>query len=297
MSTTLRFDSFAQSNIRERTELAADVQAGVAVLPVTSVDGFDVGSIVYVGALGRETCERATVSAVSAPNGLTLESPLSYAHTRFDAVTSVLGDKVRVYRAPDVDGTVPATEAFSVYATRSIDPDQPNTFYTDSNGSAAYWYRHTYFNETTQDETSLTEFDPVRGDDYAAYATNDEIRSEAGFDGATNLPDSRIDIQRRAAQTEINTSLGGRFTVPFTKPVPETIRFLTIKLAAGLLKASAYNRDPSKEGLVVDARAQIMALQSGATNVDGEAGQNVDAGVSSWPDDSEPRMFSIGDRF
>lgn len=299
MSTTLRFDSFAQSNLRERTELAADVAAGASSVVVRSTDGFTVGDVFYIGQLGQDGCERAVVSAVASPTTLTLVSPLERPHAAFSAATAVLGDRIRIYRAPNADGTEPLVDAFSVHATRSIDADQVNTFYTDSSGSADYWYRHTYFNETTLDETELSEFDAVRGDDYAPYALNDEIRKEAGFEGAVNLKDSVVDQQRRAAEAEVNTSLGGYYTVPFTKPVPQTVKYIVIKLAAGFLVANAYGRDASKEGRVKDARAQINAIQTGDLVLDGDAALEAGEGVSGWPDSTteEPRMFSVEDTY
>ena len=89
------------------------------------------------------------------------------------------------------------------------------------------------------DETALTDSEARHGQDWGNYCSLDEIRAEAGFTSAFNLNDSLIFRHRRSAQSKINTALGSVYTVPF-KPVPEIIRTLTIKLAAGMLLQSAY---------------------------------------------------------
>lgn len=292
MSTTLKFQSFAHSNIRERSELLSDVAAGDMQLELRSTEGFVVGDVIYVGEPGREGCERAVVATVDGSTALTLVSALALAHSSLSAVTAVLGDRIRIYRAVNVTDTPPELDVFSVLATRSIDPDQPDTYYTDSAGSSGYWYRHTYFNETTLAETPLDEFWPVRGDDFAHYASLELIRKEAGFQNAFNLSDVDVDMQRRAAESEINSRLGGYLTVPF-KPVPEIIKTITIKLAAGFLIANAYQTDPEKEGRVKEARLMLMSLQDG-TSATGDESNAVASGVSGDFGD-EPRMFSVGD--
>ncbi len=72
---------------------------------------------------------------------------------------------IHFYRAANVDGKVPADDLFSVLATRDIDPDQPSTYMTDSAGGSGFWYRSTYFNASTNEETALTDSEARRGQD------------------------------------------------------------------------------------------------------------------------------------
>lgn len=323
MSTTLQTESFASTNLKERTELSADYVAGTTVLQVASSEGYAAGDIIYVGALSREGCEKATVAPGTDATTLTLVSPLGLPHSRLDAVTSVVGDLIHIYRALNIDGNVPPDGSFSVLATRNIDPDQHATYYTDNSGSANYWYRLTYFNQVNGDETDLTASVPIRGDDFGHYAALGEIRDEAGFANATNLSDVIVDQQRRAAEAEVNASLGNYYTVPFTKPIPKLINAVTVKLAAGFLLQNAYSGQ-SKEGdtKVKDARDLIKSFQSGTTIIDDDpnlGGVGMSEGVSSWPNNSTfrhsenvcengdtwidgdgtggGRLFEIGDRW
>lgn len=297
MATTIRIESFKKINLRERTVLTEAVEAGASTIRVESTEGFEAGQSIYLGALAREGCERAVVSVVVDETTIDLSNELEASHGRFDAVTGVLGDRIRIYRAPNTNDQPPADDAFSVLGSRAVDPDQPNTFYTDSTGSADYWYKAVYWNEATGDETPLSLADPMRGDDYGRYAHLDEIRSEAGLNNAKNLPDYKIDQQRRAAESEINATLAVRYKVPF-KPVPEIIHTLTVKLAAGLVAFDQFGDAMSKRK-IDDARSQLRAYADGDGIITDAEGDSISTGdtVRGYPDSSAPRMFSVHQRF
>lgn len=297
MATTLRIDSFHESNIVERGELAADALEGATTLLLRSTQGILVGQIIYVGHLSREGIEKAAVASVDDETTVTLAAPLKLAHRAYEPVTAVLGDKIHIYRAVNVIDTVPADDAFTVFATREIDPDQMSTYYRDSAGSSGYWYRFTYFNEITMTETDLLELPAVRGENAPHYASIREIREAAGFQNAYNLSDSRVELWRRTAEAEINAALAGSYTVPFD-PVPEIVHTLTVQLAAALLEEDAY-RSSAASNKVKQARAALQEYQLGSLAVTDE--QGIDLGtsqpVTGWPDESAPRYFSMGDRF
>jgi hypothetical protein len=298
LTTTLKIQSFSESNIRERTALTASVAAGESSLPVESTQGYAPGDIIYLGALSRDECEKAVVQAVPSATVLTLASPLTLDHNRLDAVTSVLGDLIHIYRAPDVDGQVPADEMFTVLATRNIDPDQQSSYYTDSSGSSAFWYRSTYFNATTMEETRLGDSQPVRGDDFGHYATLGAIRAEAGLKNALNLNDLDVDRQRRNAENEVNSALTGVYEIPFKK-VPSLITTIVEKLAAGFLMNDEFPDSKMGDPKIKDARAALDRYKTGANQIDPEDG-GVDVqgtAVSGWPDDTTEgeRAFTMGD--
>lgn len=256
---------------------------GDSNLTLASAEGFANGDIIYVGQLTREGCEKAVIQSVTEETTVSLVSPIGLAHGRFKAVSSVVGSKIRIYKATNVDGTVPADAAFSVLATREIDPDQLSTYYTDSTGDSNYWYRYAY-NESNSAETDLDDSDARRGDDFGHYASPTEIRKEAGFDNALNLSDTVIDQQRRAAESEINTALASKYTTPFSL-VPEIIHTLTIQLAAGLLLQNAYRGTDRGKGKLKAGRDLIMALQNGDQTITDENGTAITSGegISSFP--------------
>jgi hypothetical protein len=298
-TTTLRIDSFNELNIVEQCELSSDYIPGSTSLKLRSTDGFVAGQVVYVGQLSREGVERAVVSTVGDETTINLTQALKLPHTRFEPVTAVFGNSIHIYRAPNVDGTVPADDRFTVLTTRTIDPDQLSTYYKDSTGSSAFWYRYTYFNPLTLDETALTAFDAFRGDDFSHYASLSEIRNEAGFRNAYNLADSDIELQRRNAESEINSSLSGAYTVPFS-PTPAIIRTLTIQLAATMLLTNVYGAMPGNKQKLKDARAAVEAYRTRQSVLLDEVGNTLSNSdtVTGYPDDDcAPRFFHIGDKF
>jgi phage gp36-like protein len=298
MATTLQIESFGEVNLKERTELSADYVAGSLSLEVRSTNGYAAGQPIYVGQLSREGVEKAVIGVVVDETTISLTQALKLPHTRYEPVTAVLGDLIHVYRAANVNGSVPAEDAFSVLATRSIKADHQSTYFTDSVGDSNYWYCFTYYNAVTLEETDLSDSVAVRGDDFGHYASISEIRAEAGFENAHNLKDTVIDQQRRAAEAEINASLSGAYTVPFT-PVPEIIHTLTIQLAAALLLSKAYGETSGNKQLLKDARAAIDGYKNRSavlTDDQGNALGNSDT-VTAWPEEDAPRSFYIGQKF
>lgn len=299
MANTIRIDSFSETNVIERGELATNYVAESTELKLLSTQGFEAGQTIFVGFPGREGCESVILDAVADGTTLTLAEPLKLDHRVSESVTAVLGGSIRIYRAPNVDGSVPADEAFTVLVTRTIDPDQASTYYIDPDGSDAYWYTRTYFNPTTMAETARAE--PFRGDPFNNYASLAEIRKEAGFERAFNLADSDVELQRRNAQAEINSSLSGVYTVPFS-PVPEIIRTLTIQLAAAFLLIAAYGDTATNKQKRDDARKAINDYKnrdSTITDENGNALSNSDM-VTGWPEEpsaESPRFFRMRDRF
>lgn len=297
---TLHIESFSDINIKERTELLEAAAAGDSVLKLVSTADYATGDILYVGSLSREGCERAVVASVDTPTQLTLESALQQAHIAYDDVCSVLGDTIRIYRAPNVDGSIPVDGSFVALATRSIDSDQQSTYYRDSNGSSAYWYKFTYTNLDTGDETDIASSTAARGEDFGNYCSLREIREEAGALQAYNLPDTTVAQCRTNAQNEINASLRNVYgqKVPFN-PVPGQIKTLTIQLAAAFLKQIRFpGQDSLWSAQLKDARARLQALQDKDDSLTGDDGADlVDSSISYYPGDDDYRAFSMDMRF
>jgi hypothetical protein len=139
MSTTLQIESFGETNLRKRTELSADYIPASLVLEVKNSAGHSEGQTIYVGQLAREGVEKAVIASVDDETTISLTEALKLSHTRYEPVTAVLGDLIHVYRAANVNGSVPAEDAFSVLVTRSINADHQSTYFTDSAGDSNFW--------------------------------------------------------------------------------------------------------------------------------------------------------------
>ena len=300
MSSTLNIESFGEVNIRERSQLLQAASAGDSVVMLISTADFASGDVLYVGTLSQEGCERAVVASVDTPTQVTLVAPLKHDHIAYDDVCSVFGDTIRIYRAPNANGSVPADGSFVPLATRAIDSDQLSTYYRDSNGTSDHWYKFTYTNLDTGDETSLSDSVAVRGQDFGNYCSLREIREEAGALNALNLPDTTVAQCRSNAQNEINAGLRNVYgdKVPFN-PVPGQIKTLTIQLAAALLKSIRFPGQKALwEDALKEARKNLVALQNKDNSLAGDDGQDiVDSSISYYPTDNESRSFTMDMRF
>lgn len=300
MATTLTIESFGPTNIRERTELLEAAASGESVLKLVSTSDYAMGDILYVGSLSVEGCERAVVASVDTSTQVTLTAPLKHSHIAYDDVCSVLGDTIRIYRAPNVTGAVPVDASFVPLATRSIDSDQQSTYYRDTNGTSDHWYKSTYTNLNTAAETDLSDSTAERGQDFGSYCSLRDIREKAGALQAHNLPDTTVSQCRTDAQNEINAALRNVYgkKVPFN-PVPGQIKTLTIQLAAALLKEIRFPGQNSLwEPQLKDARAKLAALQNKDDSLSDEDGDDiVDSSISYYPGDDDYRAFSMEMRF
>lgn len=240
MSQTLKIDNFNSLNIQEETALTADaaISASPVSLAVLNSQGYLANDIFILGTLASEISEKLTVTSIPDTSHINVAA-LTKAHTKFERITKLFGDKIKVYRAANVDGTVPADANFSVIATVDIDYDQKATVYVDAAGSNAYWYKFTYFNSTTSTQTDIGDSTAGRGG-IDNYATIDSIRREAGLTNNKWISDSQIDEKRQTAQAIIDSTLQGRYTVPFTSPINPLIAEITRRLAAGYLLTDDY---------------------------------------------------------
>lgn len=320
MPQTLNLNNFSDANIVETSELNADAVVGALSLTLKGTQGFLAADYLLIGQRGSETAE---LRIAGTPNADLITLPITvatkFAHNRFDQITKLFGNKQRIYRAANVNGSIPAAASFALVDTIDIDIDQMSTRWTDATGDENYWYKRTYYNSTSLGETPIGEAVAYRGSQYPAYATIEEIRDKAGLSGNRWITDEKIDEKRRAAQAIIDARLTGLYTVPFTVPVNPLIKEITQLLAAGYLL--------TQEATSASARAQGQALIDQATNdkgtglldridtkelkltgMTGSPETVTDAGgFNAWPNgttaEAEPevgggaRMFRVSDRY
>jgi hypothetical protein len=297
MSTLLRVDNFASRNIKERIRLSADVAAAATALTVENNQGATVDYPVLIGPRGREQTELRRVLSVAGASTINLSAALSFAHVSGDEGVILFGDQIKVYRAANVDGRTPADASFAAFLASpvNIDFDQLMTDIQDPSGSSSYWYKFSYYNSTTTDETSLADSIAVRGGGFGHYASVDAIRDEAGFSRNENIKDATIATYRDRAESIINSKLHGFYTLPLSSPIPGNITAITVLLAAGLLMNKEYGAmntgGTSTEGKakVDDAMAMLTELVSGDATITDQADTGLDTSdrVSGYPDDSE----------
>lgn len=300
MSVTLKIDNFSSNNILETSTLAADSIVDALTMTLQSNQGFGANSLALIGTPGSEASDLAVVSGVSGSTIIQFaDGQIKYPHSRFDRIATLFGDKIKIYRASNVNGTQPPDSSFAPFSGSliSIDPDQASTSFTDGAGDSTYWYKFTYYNTISTLETNLADSISIRGGGYATYCSVDDVRNEAGFNNAPKITDAMIDLKRKAAQEIINSALGGFYTVPFSMPVNPFIADITTRLAAGYLLLEQYGsfgtqNNQNGQSKVDKAMADIKWLQSGEGTLLDSTGTSISlpdpGGFTGWPNDDTP---------
>lgn len=316
MAQTLKIDNFGDLNILEISQLNADVAAAATSLTVINNESYANTDYIYIGEFGGELGETVVASGVTGATTINCAAT-RLAHKRFDPIASLFGNKIRIYRAANADGTQPADDDFVLLTTIDIDYDQKYTPYTDSGGSSDYWYKFTYYNSTSLAESALADSKSVRGGGVGNYVSVEAIRTEAGFTGNRFITDSRIDEARQAAQRTIDSALGDIYTVPFTAVPPNPIIARIAKLlAAGDLLSQSYGafggqaasegKKKTDEGMAllekINKRELILTDETGTSTESTNA-----SGFNAWPnattadadpeDGGAPRQFRMSDRY
>jgi hypothetical protein len=290
MSATLLINNFSSRNTKEIGEFGADATIGDTSLTLANNNNIVANDQLLLGTVGSERDEIVEVSS-KAGNTVVTTSALAFAHLSGQPIRVLNGNQIKVYRAADTNNLQPADSSFAVFtgSTVNIDPDQMQTLFTDTNGSSGFWYKATFFNSLTNTETSLADSAAARGGQLN-YCTLDQIRDDSGIKSRF-ITDAMVDIQRQAAQVEVNSAAAGRYTLPFTMPISPAITKITIVLAAGYLMMAQYDQFTNiysqGEAKVKWASAKLDALKSGQLDIIGANGQSISvpnsSGFSGYP--------------
>lgn len=313
MSALIIIENFGDANHKEASFVGQDVAAAATSITAESGQGFESDLFVLVENPTSEFAEIKQIDSVSS-NAITLSSPLLYAHRQYSALTVLYCDKLRIYRALNVNGTAPVDADFTLIDTIDIDPDQADSQYVDPAGSSDYWYKFTYYNSVNLTETSIAATTAARGGGVTDYCSISDIRDEAGLSTNKHISDSLIARKRLEAQGEINSTLTGLYTIPFTAPVNILIDTICCKLAAGFLLVKNYgtmstlntNNGDSK---IKEARGLLEELNTRKKTLIDESGTDISIatglGLSIYPDASTAtngpndgggeRMFRVSD--
>ncbi len=296
---SLKIPNFDAPNIQEIARLDADLAVGNTTINLHTAQNFDADDYFVIGLKASEGSELMQVDSMTTAVIVVSKAPAQLPHNRFDDVTLLFGNKIKMYRASNVNGLQPADSAFAALGSPiDIDVDQIDTGFTDPDGSNDYWYAFTYYNSTTTEETDIASSRKVRGGGIGNYCSIQSIKQEAGLASNRNISDSLYDEKRRAAQQMINSKLSGIYTIPFTAPVNPGIEDLARRISAALVMMSSiggqYTRlyDEGKDKLT-DALSELDKLRSREDTLVDENGDSIalpvsqtGSGFSMYPDAS-----------
>lgn len=240
------------SILTELTYLAADVAANAGTITVDNGQGLATDDYIVIERIGVETAELIKIATVTNQT-ITLSSNCSFVHKKGIRISKILYNQRRFYRATSKTGTYSLLSG----GTKDIEVDRPDgTFFEDADGLSTSWYKATYYNETVPQETSLADCVPAKGNDSENYTSIYAIRKQAGFENAFGIKNETIFDYRDEAQSEFNSAIVSRYTIPLSS-TPKIVRQIINLLAAGNLLIKEYGME-----------ADIEISKSGARMID-----------------------------
>lgn len=270
----------------ERTALDADVTgASNATITLENNDNFAQYDYVVIGHEGSELCEMCQINAVVTAGKTIQVATLKFNHRKGEPVTKYLYNKRKFYGATSQNGTY--VEITADGSPKDIQVDDPQGTILEYTGSTYTWFKSTYYNSQTSTETDSGDSSSVQGDQSLRYASLWGIRKHAGLAGNPLYSDLRIEQKRVQAESEINSSLYARYTLPLTE-VPGIITNICELLAAGYIDYEEYGKDGEGVKWLGTARSQLKAISNGSMRLIGTDGAELAIktgtnGVRSYP--------------
>jgi len=298
--------------ITERSELRADIAAGVTVITVKNASKFTANKYLCIGVLGKETTELRRITDVSEANRtVTVDSVTTFAHYQDDSVSQFLYNQRKFYRYNAV--TEAWTHLQDEGSPKDIEVDNPQgTYFEDSEGTQANIYRATYRNAVNSVETSTEDAVSIAGGGVSTDLISlYRIRYSAGFKENYKIEDSFIDQYRQDAQGEVWAALRTRYTFPLTKN-SSFLRNIVRDMAVASIWIDQYSGNDVKvksaENRLADARKRLGKLASGdymlydETNDEDQTETGRGGGLSYFPDENtedtdDERIFKLSDEF
>jgi len=145
-----------------KTFLGARALGGQTVLTVLSNIGFAENLWAVIGNPTEEQAEIKKVSSVTNKDTIILASNLDFTHEKNCKVTLIDFDQIRFYKSSTIDGS------YSLATTKNIAIDEPYTSYIDATALSTDYFKVSFYNSQTSNESSLS--DPMPAFGFPAYA-------------------------------------------------------------------------------------------------------------------------------
>lgn len=289
----------------ERTTLAADATAGSNVtLTLANNDGMNDETFIVIGREGSEQAELQQINQAVTPGQAVRVATLKFDHKAGEQVTVFRYNQRKFYGSLTAGGSY--TELTSSGSPANISVDDPQgTLLEYSSGEGYIYFKSTYYNSTTLDETAIADSNEVLADESARYASIYGIRKMAGFTENPFITDGRIEDKRRQAENEIDSAIYSNYVLPLSE-IPPLITYICECLAAGYLHYEEYGQEGDAVKKLGEARAILKAIKEGRQRLLGTDKTELAvitsaARLSGKPDGTETygsrRKFTMGQKF
>lgn len=158
-------------NILTRLSSASSVSA--TIISVDNMSDFSANDFIVIGEEGTETAELKKIESVTSPGTITITSALKFEHLVDSPIRVALIDQIKFYGS-----TSTTISASNILATVDVMVDNPRkeTMYNHSEGTDSWYYKFTYYNSVTGDESSLDDAILISGGTATdLYCTEDDV--------------------------------------------------------------------------------------------------------------------------
>ena len=291
----------------DRASLTADFPAGGTNVVLT-VDGN--GTIaeydyIGIGVEGTPTFEIQAINAATTPGTSLQVATLIYAHKRDEPIVKYRYNQIKFYGSLTLTGSY--SELTTSGSPKNIDGQNPQGTLLEYSGGEGYiYFKTTYFNSHTSEETDIDDSPATLADESSRYCSLYAIRKMAGFENNPFITDSDVEEKRKEAENEVKSYIMFRYVLPLSE-VPGIISRVTTLLAAGYLDYGEYLSDGQGVKWIGEARGILNSIKKGTQRLldsNDQELQNLlnDTSVVSYPDrkddrDGPVRMFTTRQRF
>lgn len=283
--------------------LAQDATAGSNVtLTLDSNQGLANTDYIVIGYEGSELAELEQINAAISSSTQARVATLKFNHQAGEPVVLYRYNQRKFYGATSADGSY--TELTDDGSPKDIQVDDPQGTLLEYTGEEGYTYfKATYYNSQTSEETDEGDAEAVLADEAARYASLWDIRKMAGLHGNPRYSDYRMETKRKQAENEINSAIAAKYVLPLSE-VPPLISQICELLAAGYIDYEEFGKDGEGAKWLGEARALLKAIQTGRQLLIGEDGielarQTNVSRLSGYPDseDEDEAQFSMDEKF
>lgn len=276
----------------EKSKITAAATAGSSVtLVLESNDGLAQNDYVVVKKPGHDQAHICKINAAVSGNTDIQVDTLKHDSAVGDEVTKIRFNQRKFYGCATESGTY--TEITDDGSPKDIEVDNPNGTLFEYTASTYLYFKATYYNSQTTEETDIGDAIAVLGGESDRFCSINDIRQEAGLTDNQYISDSVVEDFRISAESEIKSSIYKKYSLPLST-IPKVIKTITKYLAAGGLLYKEYGSEAdgtSKDGLekLKQARSMLKSIRNGTlVLLDDDDAELTVSGASSdlsgWPD-------------
>ncbi|OJY74681.1 MAG: hypothetical protein BGP12_06925 [Rhodospirillales bacterium 70-18] len=282
--------------------LAADATAGSSVsLTLEDNDGLVNADFIVIGYEGSELAELEQINqAVTAGTGVRVAT-LKFNHLAGEPVTKYRYNQRKFYGCATADDVY--VELTGDGSPKDIQVDDPQGTVLEYTGTTYSFFKATYYNSQTIEETDIDDASAADGDESKRYASLWNIRKHAGLAGNPLYSDLRLETKRSQAENEINSAIFSRYTLPLAE-VPGLLSQICELLAAGYIDYEEFGKDGEGVKWLGEGRALLKSIQKGTQVLIGADGtelarQGTTGVLNGYPNatDTDAAQFSMDDRY